>query len=138
MSVAASPKHSTARGRPSTVLHAAYRPPPEQPTLRGMGGGTGGVYRGVAQERHSTSPIPPSKNHTKNMTGGESRGHVTLRCEWRSNYLTVAASPKHGNARRLSTPPPPKNQAFVEWGGDRGCLQWHCHRPWYIGGKSSR
>ena len=84
MSVAASPKHSTARGRPSTVLHAAY-PPPEQPTLRGMGGGTGGVYRGVAQERHSTSPIPPSKNHKKNMTGGESRGHV-FKCYRMGSY----------------------------------------------------
>ena len=38
MSVAASPKHSTARHRQSTVLHAAYSPP-KQPTLRGMGGG---------------------------------------------------------------------------------------------------
>ena len=36
----------------------------------------------------------------------------------------MAASPKHGTARRLSTPPPPKNQPFVEWGGDRGCLPW--------------
>ena len=70
MSVAASPKHGTARRRPSTVLHAAY-PPPEQPTLRGMGGGTGGVYRGVAQEWHSTSPIPPRKTTKKYDRGGE-------------------------------------------------------------------
>ena len=108
-----SPKHGTAR-RLST-------PRTTHPSWNG-GGGTGGVYRGVAQERHSTLPIPPSKNHKKNMTGGESRGHVTLRCEWRSNYLTVAASPKHGTARCLS---PPTNTTFVECGGgNRLCSPW--------------
>ena len=71
MSVAASPKHSTARGRPSTVLHAAY-PPPEQPTLPGMGGGGQGVFT-VASPKNGTARrlSPPRKTTKKYDRGGE-------------------------------------------------------------------
>jgi hypothetical protein len=79
------------------VQHAAD-PPLEKPTLRGMGGGAGGVHRGVDQERHCKSPNHPL------MSGGKSR------------------LSKLGTARPLS---PPKNTPIVEWGGgDRGCSLW--------------
>ena len=105
-----SPKHGTAR-RLST-------PQTTHPSWNG-GGDRGCLpWRRLRTAQHVA--YPPLENPQQNMTGGESRGHVTLRCEWRSNCLTVAASPKHGTARRLSTPPPPKNQPFVEWGGTGG------------------
>ena len=59
--------------RQSTERHADY-PPRKENTLRGMGGGTGGVHRGVAQARHCKSPIPPPPiqrtKHSCNGGGG--------------------------------------------------------------------
>jgi hypothetical protein len=49
------------------------------------------------------------------MTGGRA-GHVTLPCEWGSKCLTVAASTKYGNARRLSTP----RKTHTSWNGGGG------------------
>ena len=49
------------------------------------------------------------------MTGGKA-GHVTLPCEWGSHCLTVAALPKHGTARRLST----TRKTHPSWNGGGG------------------
>jgi hypothetical protein len=75
--------------------------------------------------------IIPQQDKT-NMTGGKI-WHFNLPCEWGSHCLTVAASLKHGTARRLSTTIP-KKTPFVEWGGGeeglRGVAQtWHCTSP---------
>ena len=66
------------------------------------------------------------------MTGGKA-GHVTLPCEWGSHCLTVAALPKHGTARRLST----TRKTHPSWNGGggtggvhRGVTQeQHCTSP---------
>jgi hypothetical protein len=60
--------------------------------------------------------IIPQQDKT-NMTGGKI-WHFNLPCEWGSHCLTVAASLKHGTARRLSTTIP-KKTPFVEWGGGK-------------------
>jgi hypothetical protein len=102
-----SPNHGTAR-RLTTPLppphvwekstlpkHDCTSPiPPKEPPNRGMGGGggTGGVHRGGAKERHCKSPIPPPKKTTLGLMGGGGRGV-------QKELL------KHGTARSLSTEP---------------------------------
>jgi hypothetical protein len=82
-------RHSTSPTHPPTPTHVRGKIkvvqarhctspiPPEEPTNRGMGGGeTGGVHRGVDQERHCKSPIPPpsEKPTIRVMGGGGTRG----------------------------------------------------------------
>ena len=62
------------------------------------------------------------QQYKTNMTGGIA-GHANPPCEWGSKCLTVAASTKHGHARRLSTPRK-KNTLRGMGGGDRGCSPW--------------
>ena len=74
-------------------------------TFRGMGGGKGGVHRGVAQERHSMSP-----HHTPTPTPVREK----------------STFPKHGTSRPLS---PPEEQALRKMGGgNRGGSPWRCPR----------
>ena len=86
-------------------MHAAYLPPEKKTPFVEWGGGTGGVHRGVAQERHSTSPHhPPTPTHVREKS----------------------TFPKHGTSRPLS---PPEEQALREMGGgDRGGSLWRCPR----------
>jgi hypothetical protein len=75
--------------------------------------------------------IIPQQDKT-NMTGGKA-GHVTLPCEWGSHCLTVAALPKHGTARRLST----TRKTHPSWNGGGGAggvhrgvtQEQHCTSP---------
>ena len=113
-------------------------------TFRGMGGGKGGVHRGVAQERHSMSPhhtptptpvrekstfpkhgtsrplSPPEEQALRKMGGGEQGG------------FTVAL-PKNDTASRLS--PPRKTHHSCNGGGGEGGVHrgiaqaWHCTSP---------
>ena len=68
---------------------------------------------------------PTTKNRGRAM-------RVTLPCEWGRHCSTVAASPKHGTARCLSSP---KTTPFMEWGGETGCVHRgvaqarHCKSP---------
>ena len=136
VSVAALTKHGHAR-RLST-------PEKKKITFRGMGGGKGGVHRGVAQERHSMSPhhtptptpvrekstfpkhgtsrplSPPEEQALRKMGGGEQGG------------FTVAL-PKNDTASRLS--PPRKTHHSCNGGGGEGGVHrgiaqaWHCTSP---------
>jgi hypothetical protein len=99
------------------VAQARYCTPiihhhPKKNTLRGMGGGEGGVC-GVAQTWHCTSPIPPKEPALCAGMGGGGTGGVHR-----------GASPKNFTASRLS--PPRKNPPY--YGGNRGDSPWRWPR----------